>query len=179
MTLPSPIRRYAQDRPDPLGPFSFVHPREIDHAAMLIHLRDPSIARHLPLLPGEPDASLVESVISSKAICWSRDGLGHWGILHQGRYAGWGGFQLEADSWDFGLVLRREHFRNGRAIAIQAFDWARQHTDIDTVTFLLPYSRSERALRRLGAIPSGEIVVEGTQFRKWSLTLGPSGATRP
>ena len=171
MSPPSPVKRHAQHCPDPIGLFSFVRPIEIDQVSMLAHLREPGIARHLPLLPGDPDPSLVESIISSKEECWNRDGLGHWGILHEGRYAGWGGFQLEVDEWDFGLVLRREHFRNGRAITAQMLGWAQQSTTIETVSFLLPLSRSERALRRFGAVPSGNVDLGPTQFRRWTLTL--------
>lgn len=177
MSSPSPIKRHAMTCPEPSGAFSFVHPSEIDQEEMLTHLRDPSMARHLPLLPDKPDRSLVQSIIASKEASWIRDGLGHWGILHQGRYAGWGGFQSEADEWDFGLVLRREHFRNGRAITSHIFGWALQHTNIETVSFLLPLSRSEQALRRFGAVPSGIVDIERTKFRKWFLTLNAGLST--
>ena len=171
MSTPGPIKRHARACPDPQGSFSFVRPGEIDQESMLTHLRDPSIARHLPLLTDKPDRSLVQSIIASKEESWIHDGLGHWGILHEGRYAGWGGFQREADEWDFGLVLRRDYFRQGRIIASMAFEWARRDTDIEAVTFLLPMTRSRRALQRLGAVPIGVCDISGIPFRKWSLAL--------
>lgn len=119
--------------------------------------------------------ALVEKVIAAKEACWGRDGLGHWAILHDGEYAGWGGFQREGDDWDFGLVLRPAYFRHGKAIAIQAFEWARRHTSIEEVTFLLPLSRSERALQRLGARPMGTSEHADLPFRKWCLDLEVAG----
>lgn len=165
----------AGSTPDRFGAFCFVRLPEVEPAAILGHLRDPRIARHLPLLPADPDMALVEKVIAAKEACWERDGLGHWAILHDGDYAGWGGFQRDGDDWDFGLVLRPAYFRRGKAIAIQVFEWARRHTNIEEVTFLLPLSRSERALQRLGARQMGISEHVGIPFRKWCLDLEVAG----
>ncbi len=148
---------------------------DIDPDVILAHLRDPRIAQHLPLLPANPDAALVKQMIETKEECWERDRLGHWAILHDGEYVGWGGFQRELDEWDFGLVLRPEFFQQGKAIALQAFEWARRHTGIEEVTFLLPLSRSKRALLRLGARPLGISEHADIPFRKWRLKLGAVG----
>lgn len=165
----------AGNTPDKYGACCFVRLPEVEPAAILAHLRDPRIARHLPLLPAEPDMALVEKIIAAKEACWEGDGLGHWAILHDGEYAGWGGFQREGNEWDFGLVLRPAYFRHGKAIAIQVFEWARRHTNIEEVTFLLPLSRSERALQRFGARPMGTSEHAGLPFRKWSLSFGVVG----
>lgn len=157
--------------PDRYGAFGFVRLPNVDPGAILAHLRDPRIARHLPLLPANPDAALVEQMIETKEECWERDGLGHWAILRDGEYAGWGGFQRELDEWDFGLVLRPEYFRQGKAITLQAFEWARRHTNIEEVTFLLPLSRSKRVLQRLGARSVGICEHDDLHFRKWSFSL--------
>lgn len=165
----------ARKGPDSYGAFRFVHLPDVEPVAILGHLRNPRLARHLPLLPAEPDMALVEKIIAAKEDCWERDGLGHWAILHNGEYVGWGGFQREGEEWDFGLVLRPEYFRHGEAIAIQAFKWARHHTNITEVTFLLPLSRSERALQRLGARPVCISELGGIPFRKWCLDLEAAG----
>lgn len=161
----------TQGETRPTEGYEFARFRDVDPAAVLAHLQDPRIARHLPLLPPKPDAALVESMIAAKEACWERDGLGHWAILHNGDYVGWGGFELEQGEWDFGLVLRPDYFRQGMAITAKAFAWARANTGIEEVTFLLPLSRSERALRRLGAQPENIVEHAGIAFRKWRLSL--------
>ncbi|WP_428028008.1 GNAT family N-acetyltransferase [Altererythrobacter sp.] len=171
MANSSPGLVCTHDHPDPFEIFRFGRFTNVDPVALLAHLRDPRIARHLPLLPDDPDAAFVSQLIATKEACWERDGLGHWAILHEGEYAGFGGFQREGDEWDFGLVLRPKYFRQGKDIALQAFDWARHHTQIEEVTFLLPLSRSERALQRLGARPMGISELLGISFRKWCLNL--------
>lgn len=156
---------------DRLGPFRFVRLTEVAPEAILAHLRDPRVARHLPLLPPAIDLAFVEQLVQAKEQCWKRDGLGHWAILHGGDYAGWGGFQREGEDWDFGLVLCPSYFRHGQAIAVQACEWASHYRGIEEVTFLLPLSRSERALTRLGATPLETVDYAGTAYRKWSLRL--------
>lgn len=173
MARSSTSRGRGAPSPDRYGAFRFRRLLDVDPGAILAHLLDPRIARHLPLLPADPDPSLVKHIIETKEECWKRDGLGHWAILHDGEYAGWGGFQREGDEWDFGLVLRPKYFRQGKAIALQAFEWARHHTHIEEVTFLLPLSRSERALQRLGARSIGVAELSGISFRKWCLNLAP------
>ena len=46
----------------------------------------------------------VTEFVAAKEECWDRDGLGHWAILSNNRYIGWGGFQKEGDEWNFGLA---------------------------------------------------------------------------
>ena len=171
MTQSGPIDFRPQYSPDRYGAFRFERLPTVDQGEILAHLRDPRVARHLPLLPDNPDAALVEQMIAAKEECWDRDGLGHWAILHGGKYAGWGGFQSEGDEWDFGLVLRPKFFRQGKAITLQAFEWARRHTNIEEVTFLLPLSRSKRVLQRLGARSVGICEHDDLHFRKWSFSL--------
>ena len=96
--------------------------------------------------------------------------LGHWAILCDGRYIGWGGFQNEGDEWDFGLVLKTDVFGLGPTIAKKAIQFARDNDRIPSVTFLLPLSRKRlRALERLGATWVGEIEYGGATFRKFRL----------
>lgn len=144
---------------------------EIDPLVLLQHMTDQRIARHLPLLGTGWDEKRIATFVRDKESCWERDGLGHWAILIDQAYAGWGGFQKEGDDWDFGLVLRPECFTLGRLIFEHALDWLSAHRDIAEVTFLLPLSRSRRAPETLGARFCGEVVHAGTAFTKWSITV--------
>jgi hypothetical protein len=112
----------------------------------------------------------VTRFVADKEEAWRRDGLGHWAILCDGRYVGWGGFQKEGDEWDFGLVLKTDAFGLGPTIAKKAMEFARSDDRIPSVTFLVPLSRKHLgALERLGATWVGEIEYGGATFRKFRL----------
>ena len=149
----------------------FVRLSDIDPAVLLDHMSDRRIARHLPLLGTGWDLERIATFVQAKEQCWECDGLGHWAILIDQAYAGWGGFQKEGDDLDFGLVLRPECFTLGRLIFEHALEWLSAHRDIAEVTFLLPLSRSRRAPERLGARFRGEVLHAGTAFTKWSITV--------
>lgn len=96
--------------------------------------------------------------------------LGHWAILANDVYVGWGGFQKEGDEWDFGLVLRPQCFGLGGRITRSALAFAKAEKRIPFVTFLLPPSRKNLgALARLGASFVGEVEYNGAQFLKFRL----------
>jgi hypothetical protein len=138
---------------------------------ILAHMSDPRVAAHLPLMRAPWDLTAVDAFVAAKEDCWRRDGLGHWAVLADGRYVGWGGFQKEGDEWDFGLVLRPDQFGLGPRIAAKALDFAAKDDRIPFVTFLLPPSRRHLgALARLGARHVGEVTHDGAQFLKFQLT---------
>jgi hypothetical protein len=129
---------------------TFARLPEIEPSEILAHMSDPRVSEHMPLLTFEWDAAAVTKFIATKEECWVRDGLGHWAILSNNKYVGWGGFQKEGDEWDFGLVLSDER--------------------IPFVTFLLPPSRKNLgALERLGARRVDEIEYDGATFLKYRL----------
>lgn len=138
---------------------------------LLDHMSDCRIARHLPLLGTGWDHNRIETFVKAKEQCWARHGLGHWAILIDKTYAGWGGFQKEGNDWDFGLVLRPEYFSFGGLIFDKAIAWLSVHRDVREVTFLLPHSRSRRVPERLGANHLGEVIHDGVPFTKWSLAV--------
>lgn len=149
---------------------SFVRLTDIPSEELLAHMSDPRVAEHMPLLTFEWDEAAARNFIAAKEVAWARDGLGHWAILCDGVYVGWGGFQKEGEEWDFGLVLKPGAFGLGLPIARKALAFARNDERIDYVTFLLPPSRKHLgALRRLGARDVGEIEYEGAIFRKFRL----------
>lgn len=149
---------------------TFTRLPEIDPDLITAHLTDPRVTRHLPLMPPTWDAAATQAFVAAKEACWTRDGLGHWAFLQDGRYVGWGGFQREGGEWDFGLVLTAEAFGLGFTITRQALAFAMDHPDIPHVTFLLPPSRTKlAALKRLGARPVGTATHDGATFQKFAI----------
>ncbi len=149
---------------------TFTRLSSIDPDEIADHMSDPRVAEHMPLATFEWDAAAVAQFVAQKESCWDRDGLGHWAILSNGQYVGWGGFQKEADEWDFGLVLRPNAFGLGRAITQKAIDFAFADPRIPYVTFLLPPSRKNLgALERLGARDLGAVEYDGAIFLKFRL----------
>lgn len=145
--------------------FTDVQPEEI-----LTHMSDPRVAEHMPLLNVRWDLQTVARFIYTKEDYWRRDGLGHWAILFDGNYVGWGGFQKEGDEWDYGLVLRPLCFGLGPRITSKALAIAKADERIPFVTFLLPPSRKNLgALVRLGAKFVSEVEHDGARFLKFRL----------
>jgi hypothetical protein len=137
---------------------------------IIAHMSDPRVAEHMPLLTFEWDAEALDKFIATKEACWKRDGLGHWAILCNGTYVGWGGFQKEGDEWDFGLVLRPDKFGLGLPITKKAIQFAIADDNIPYVTFLLPPSRTRlKALERMGAEFVGKIEYDKQVFLKYRL----------
>lgn len=143
---------------------------QIDAEEIIEHMSDPRVAEHMPLLTFEWDETAVGNFVAAKEECWSRDGLGHWAILSNNDYVGWGGFQKEGDEWDYGLVLKPNAFGLGKLISKKAIDFAVADERIPFVTFLLPPSRkSLGALTRLGAVFVDEVDYDGSLFIKYQL----------
>lgn len=137
---------------------------------IIAHMTDPRIAEHMPLLTFKWDHDAVTKFIAAKEECWRRDGLGHWAILWNDSYVGWGGFQKEGDEWDYGLVLKPESFGLGTLISKRAIEFAVADKRIPFVTFLLPPSRRNLGgLARLGARFVDEIEHDGVKFLKYRL----------
>ena len=149
---------------------TFARLPEVEPSEIIAHMSDPRVGEHMPLLTFEWDDAAVSKFVSTKEDCWKRDGLGHWAILSNGRYVGWGGFQKEHGEWDYGLVLKPEAFGLGARISRQAIEFAIADERIPFVTFLLPPSRKNLgALTRLGATYVDEIEYDGATFLKYRL----------
>ncbi|MCV2892618.1 GNAT family N-acetyltransferase [Lentibacter sp. XHP0401] len=146
---------------------------EIEPNEIIAHMSDPRVAEHMPLLTSEWDVAAVTKFVETKEDCWRRDGLGHWAILSNSKYVGWGGFQREGDEWDYGLVLKPESFGLGTRISRKAIEFAFADDRIPFVTFLLPPSRKNLgALTRLGATFVDKIEYDGATFLKYRLETG-------
>lgn len=156
--------------PSPASGIAFARLPEISLDELVAHMTDPRVAEHMPLLKSGWGREHAARFVAGKEACWRRDGLGHWAILCDGAYVGWGGFQKEGDEWDFGLVLKPERFGLGMRIARQAIAFARADERIPYVTFLLPPSRKRLGgLARLGARFLGEVEYDGVPFLKYRL----------
>lgn len=150
--------------------FSFVRLSDISPEEIINHMSDPRIAKHLPLHSGAWDRNILIEFIAGKEQCWQRDGLGHWAILRDGVYIGWGGFQREGDEWDFGLVLKPDYFGLGIRIVRKAIEFAKADDRIPFFTILLPPTRTKLgALAKLGARFVGAVDCAGATFRKYRL----------
>jgi len=155
---------------DPRARITFAQLRDIPREEIIAHMSDPRVGKHMPLLTFDWNSETLTDFLATKEAYWRRDGLGHWAILSNGSYVGWGGFQKEGDEWDFGLVLRPEFFGLGTRITQKALMFARADARIPFVTFLLPPSRKNlRALVRLGARLTGEVNYGGARFLKFRL----------
>ncbi len=144
---------------------SGISPKDI-----MAHMSDDRIAKHMPLLNFKWDEQKLAEFVTAKEACWLRDGLGHWAILCNDVYVGWGGFQKEGKEWDFGLVLKADSFGLGARITRKAIDFALADERIPFVTFLSPPSRTKlRGLARLGAKFVKKIDYGGEKFLKYRL----------
>jgi hypothetical protein len=149
---------------------TFARLPDISPDEIIAHMSAPRIAEHMPLLTFNWDRDAVTKFVTAKEECWRRDGLGHWAILCNGSYVGWGGFQKEGLEWDYGLVLKSENFGLGLLISRKALAFARADERIPFVTFRLPPSRKKlAALGRLGAKFVEEIEYNGARFLKYRL----------
>jgi hypothetical protein len=149
---------------------TFIRLSKIDPTEIIAHMSDPRVAEHMPLLTFEWDEPAVDKFVARKEEYWNRDGLGHWAILLNNKYVGWGGFQKEGNGWDYGLVLKPNSFGLGTRISRKAIEFATADERIPFVTFLLPPSRKNLgALKRLGATFVDEIEYDGSTFLKYRL----------
>ncbi|NJM34645.1 MAG: GNAT family N-acetyltransferase [Rhodomicrobium sp.] len=149
---------------------TFARLSTVPRQEIIAHMSDARVAEHMPLLTFRWDDERAKTFVAAKESCWTRDGLGHWAILADGAYVGWGGFQKEGEEWDFGLVLKPSCFGLGLRIARQALEFAAADERIPYVTFLLPPSRrSLSALARLGATFVCEVDYGAARFLKYRL----------
>jgi hypothetical protein len=149
---------------------NFVRLSDISPDEIITHMSDSRVAEHMPLFTFKWDRHNLAEFVTAKEEYWRRDGLGHWAILRNDIYVGWGGFQKEGDEWDFGLVLKPDYFGLGARITRKAIEFAVADERIPFVTFLLPPSRTNLGgLTRLGARFVEEVEYDGAQFLKYRL----------
>lgn len=152
----------------------FASLNDVPVTQLLAHMNDPRIAAHLPLLTHQWSEADARAFQIAKQQRWIEDGLGHWAIHEGDRYVGWGGFEKDGETWDFGLVLTPEAFGLGRSVFLKALEFARHDERIEVISFLLaPSRRSLSALTRYGAVYAGEDNHAGQCFLRYELSLAP------
>ena len=149
---------------------AFVRLTEVPLTEVIQLLNDPRNTRHMPLSNVFTEESAAEWV-AGKDAQWEQHGYGPWGVLVNGDFAGWGGFQREENGADFGLVLRPKHWGAGSDITRAALDRGFGELGLDSVIIALPFTRSpERVVARFGFQPDGEVSYGGSRFRQYRLT---------
>lgn len=148
----------------------FVRLTDVSLEDVVSHMNDPRVAEHMPLLTSKWTHEDAKDFVTKKEGTWRRDGLGHWAILSDGVYVGWGGFQKEGEDWDFGLVLKPGSFGLGMRIFRKAIEFASVDKRIDFITFLLPLSRKNLGvMSRVGAEFVGNVEHDGEVFKRYRL----------
>ena len=142
---------------------------EIPASDWLILLKDPEVARHMPLSGDDWDEAKAAEWAKGKDGQWTENAYGPWAIRVDGAFAGWGGFQKEGDEADLGLVLLPAYWGHGAALFKEMLRRGRD-LPLGPVTILLPPSRTRlKGLARLGFVPAGELEYAGHRFLKFRL----------
>lgn len=143
---------------------------DIPTSDWLVLLNHPDVTRHMPLADGKWTEASALDWAKGKDAQWQHNGYGPWSILIDGRFAGWGGFQKEADGADLALVLLPAFWGHGAEL-FHGFMKRRVDLGIGNVSILLPPSRSRvKGLARLGFIADGELDYQGQRFLKFRTT---------
>lgn len=144
---------------------------EVPLADVRALLDEPRNRRHLPLAGGTSTPRSATAWVRAKDSPWETAGYGPWAVLLDGVFAGWGGFEAEANGPDFALVLRPARWGAGALVTRIALQIGFDELGFDRVTISLPHTRSpDRAVARLGFVPAGEAVHAGVPFRQFVLT---------
>lgn len=143
---------------------------EVNKADIIDLMNEPALKRHMPLLDERFDEAACETFIAAKERLWEEHGYGPWAFVVDGRFAGWGGLQPEGDEVDLAMVLHPDYWGLGETLYRKIIDRAFGQMGFESVIALLPPSRRrDRAMRRLGFQPEGEIELYGERFLRYRL----------
>lgn len=133
-------------------------------------LNEPRNRRHMPLAEPFSETTAADWV-RQKDAQWEQHGYGPWAIVISGKFAGWGGFQLEDYGADFALVLFPRYWGRGSDVTLAALQRGFEELGLEEVFIALPYTRNPgRAVARLGFLPAGEVTFGKSAFRRFGLT---------
>ncbi|MEM6424945.1 MAG: GNAT family N-acetyltransferase [Cyanobacteria bacterium P01_C01_bin.120] len=148
----------------------FTRLTKIPPAAIIDLMNDPAVRRHLPLAQDEFGDVECDRFVANKERMWEEKGFGPWAFVLDDEFVGWGGLQLEGDDIDVGLVLNQKYWGAGPTLYRRILTYAFEELCVDSVTALLPPSRTRvSALRRLGFREDGEIVIQDQHFIRYRL----------
>jgi RimJ/RimL family protein N-acetyltransferase len=143
---------------------------EVDSTDMIKLANDPRVRRHMPLSSATFGEADFERFVADKERLWEEHGYGPWAFFVDGKFAGWGGLQPEDGDADVALVLNPDYWGTGRAIYEEIITRAFDEMGFDSVTALLPPSRTNvRGMLRLGFEPDGETEIGGERFIRYRL----------
>jgi hypothetical protein len=137
-------------------------------------LRDPRIARHMPLHDPSISVSWVEQWVESKMSQWPDESMGPWAIYLDGTLAGWGGYQPDDGVAELAVVLKPDSWGAGQEI-VSAINvrWTEVGNSLPR-RFYLPKSRRVLHLaKRFSFHKVGETSLGDTTFDVYEL-LDPS-----
>ncbi len=151
---------------------------DIDVAELVALHSDARVRRHMPLADYVFDESACRKWVECKERQWKINGYGPWAFLIDGRFAGWGGLQLENGDADLALVLFPEYWGRGRAVYREILARAFGDMGFESITALLPPGRDHvKGMLRLGFQTDGQVEIAGTSFVRYRLWAPKPGGT--
>ncbi|MEO1393333.1 MAG: GNAT family N-acetyltransferase [Cyanobacteria bacterium J06634_5] len=149
---------------------AFTRLTKIPLEAIIDLMNDPAVRRHLPLAQDEFGDVECDHFVANKERMWEERGFGPWAFVLDDQFIGWGGLQPEGDDVDVGLVLSQKYWGAGPALYRRILTYAFEELCVDSVTALLPPSRTRvSAMRRLGFRKDGEIEIQDQRFIRYRL----------
>jgi ribosomal-protein-alanine N-acetyltransferase len=130
----------------------------------------PEVLRQMPL--GSPDFDDVKAKewVKAKDAQWAEHGYGPWAFFIDDEFAGWGGLQNEDGDADLALVLHPRFWGSGKAIYEQIIKRAFTSMGLESITILLPFSRTRlKGIDRLGFQADGAVEFDGVRFQRFRL----------
>ncbi|MEM9153038.1 MAG: GNAT family N-acetyltransferase [Cyanobacteria bacterium P01_F01_bin.3] len=121
---------------------TFTRLTNISPVAIINLMNDPAVRRHLPLARGEFRDIECDRFVATKERMWEESGFGPWAFVLDDEFIGWGGLQPEGDDVDIGLVLNQKYWGAGPVLYRRILTHAFEKLCVDSVTALLPPSRT-------------------------------------
>ena len=143
---------------------------EVDPLDIVSLNNNPDVLLQMPLGSANFDLAKAKEWTQQKDAQWQQYGYGPWAIFIDQQFAGWGGLQYEEGDADLALVLHPNFWGSGKAIFIAIVKRAFTSMGMESITILLPPSRTRiKGIFRLGFQPDGEVDIEGTHFQRFRL----------
>lgn len=144
--------------------------KNVDKNLIIQLLNDPLIKRHMPLSVDNFDEKQYFNFIEAKESIWKNFGFGPWAYFIDDKFMGWGGIQPDGDNFELALVLSSEHWGYGRHLYNDLIQEAFSGLHLESVTILLPPSRTRiKWIFKAGFVSEGQVVIDGKNFIRFRL----------
>jgi len=148
----------------------FVRLTAVNKSDIIALMNNPLVITHMPLAADRFDESDYDKFIKFKENIWKDCGYGPWAFIINGKFAGWGGLQLEHDDIEIALVLHPKYWGMGRAIYDKIIHYAFEELNLNSVIVLLPPSRDHiKGLLKLGFEKDGKFEINKKLFFRYRL----------